>query len=262
MSSSRPAVHTPGRVLRRADAPTLSAASFTVDLPGTATRPGSTVAERIEAAAAEAYQRGVADGRAAAEAALAASAETERRRRLADLARTVAAGVEAVAAARREAVAIAELEVAQLAVELAAVVVGRELRAARIGGVAGGGAGAGNAGAAGVADAVAAAGARPGAVVDALHRALGLVPEGADLIIRLHPDDVVAAAELPALVAEQAGVVGQVQVVSDEHVEPGGCVVDAGPCRIDAQIGPALDRARQLLGLQSASSVTTGEPGR
>jgi flagellar assembly protein FliH len=241
-------------VLRRADAPTLSAASFTVDLPGTATRPGSTVAERIEAAAAEAYQRGVADGRAAAEAALAASAETERRRRLADLARTVAAGVEVVAAARREAVAIAELEVAQLAVELAAVVVGRELRATTIGGVAGGGAVAGDAGAA--------AGARPGAVVDALHRALGLVPEGADLIIRLHPDDVVAAAELPALVAEQAGVVGQVQVVSDEHVESGGCVVDAGPCRIDAQIGPALDRARQLLGLQSAPSVITGEPGR
>ena len=38
-----------------------------------------------------------------------------------------------------------------------------------------------------------------------------------------------------------------VKVVSDPSVEIGGCVVDAGPCRIDAQVGPALRRARELI---------------
>jgi len=38
-----------------------------------------------------------------------------------------------------------------------------------------------------------------------------------------------------------------VHVIADPSVEAGGCVVEAGPCRIDAQIGPAIERARALL---------------
>lgn len=213
MSSSRPT----SRVLRRDDAPAVSVAAFAVALPGAAHRAGHTVAERIEAATAEAYRRGVDDGRAQAAAELAASAESERRRQLGALAAAVGRAVDAVAAHRRSAVAVAEVEVAHLAVELAEAVLGREL----------------------------ALGQAP--VVDALRRAVALVPDGADLIVRLHPDDVTVVGDLPSAVAEAAGVVGQVQVVADPAVEPGGCVVDAGPCRIDAQIGSALARARQVL---------------
>ena len=32
--------------------------------------------------------------------------------------------------------------------------------------------------------------------------------------------------------------------VGDRAVEPGGCIVDVGECRIDAQIGTAIERLR------------------
>ena len=38
-----------------------------------------------------------------------------------------------------------------------------------------------------------------------------------------------------------------ITVVADPTVERGGCVMTAGPTRIDAQIQPALDRVRQIL---------------
>jgi flagellar assembly protein FliH len=38
-----------------------------------------------------------------------------------------------------------------------------------------------------------------------------------------------------------------VKVVHDPAIEIGGCVVEAGPCRIDAQVGPAMERARALI---------------
>lgn len=213
MSSSRPAT----RVLRRGAVPSVSAAQFTVDLAASAHHADRTVAERIELAAAEAYRRGLDEGRAAAAAELAAAAEAARRSRLQALAEVVGRTLAAIAEERRTAVAVAEVEVAELAVELATAIVGHELA---LGGP---------------------------AVADAVRRALSLVPDGADLVIRLHPDDLDDAGDLPELVAETAGVVGQVQVVADPRVEAGGCVVEAGSCHVDAQIGPALERARQVL---------------
>jgi flagellar assembly protein FliH len=82
-------------------------------------------------------------------------------------------------------------------------------------------------------------------------RAVALVPEGEDLVVRLHPDDVITADDLQVLVAEAS-----VKVVHDSEVEIGGCVVEAGPCRIDAQIGPAMARARALI-----DSVGSGARG-
>ena len=82
----------------------------------------------------------------------------------------------------------------------------------------------------------------PSLSVDALTRAMALVPRGEDLVVRLHPGDVTTSEELQALVADAS-----VKVVSDPDVEIGGCVVEAGPCRIDAQVGPAMERARALI---------------
>jgi flagellar assembly protein FliH len=74
----------------------------------------------------------------------------------------------------------------------------------------------------------------PGA--DALARALALAPSGVAAVARLHPDDA-ASVSAPDFV----------RVLSDPAVEPGGCVLEAGDCRIDAQLGPALARARAAL---------------
>jgi len=78
--------------------------------------------------------------------------------------------------------------------------------------------------------------------VDALKRALALVPRGEDLVVRLHPGDALTTDEVQDLVKDAS-----VKVVADPDVEAGGCVVEAGPCRIDAQLGPALTRARALI---------------
>jgi len=72
-----------------------------------------------------------------------------------------------------------------------------------------------------------------------LEEALALVP-GDDLaVLRLHPDDAEAVVSLPV----------DAKVLPDETVERGGCVVDVGATRIDAQIGPALARLRAALGV-------------
>ena len=93
----------------------------------------------------------------------------------------------------------------------------------------------------------------PGAVV-----VVPLTGEGKVMMVRQFRaaigDDLLEVPELTALVPDR-----QVRVVPDEGVEPGGCVVDAGPCHVDAQIGPALARARQLLATLSPASEAAAE---
>src|SRR5436190_815966 len=56
------------------------------------------------------------------------------------------------------------------------------------------------------------------------------------------------AAEVdPALVASLGDVSGAVTVIADPAVEPGGCILEVGDSRIDAQLGSALDRVRAAL---------------
>jgi flagellar assembly protein FliH len=78
----------------------------------------------------------------------------------------------------------------------------------------------------------------PGA--EALARALALAP-GVPLTARLHPED--AALLDTSLLPDD----GRVTVVSDPAIERGGCVLEGGATTIDAQISPALARARQAL---------------
>jgi flagellar assembly protein FliH len=129
--------------------------------------------------------------------------------RLSDALTTAAA---AARSQRAEAVSLAEREAVELAFELAETLLGREISL------------------------------NPSLSLDAVRRAVALVPQGEDLVVRLHPGDVVTPEELQALVPDAS-----VKVVLDPHVELGGCVVEAGPCRIDAQVGPAMERARALI---------------
>ena len=77
---------------------------------------------------------------------------------------------------------------------------------------------------------------------DAIARALQLAPGRAAATARLNPQDVEAVGDLSTLTQRP------VTVVADPSVESGGCVLDVGPCRIDAQITPALARVREVLG--------------
>ena len=79
-------------------------------------------------------------------------------------------------------------------------------------------------------------------VLEALGRAVRLRPDRGDSIVRVHPDDLAVATA--AVTTEPTGWPGDVQVVGDRSVEPGGCIVDVGECRIDAQIGTAIERLR------------------
>jgi flagellar assembly protein FliH len=86
--------------------------------------------------------------------------------------------------------------------------------------------------------------AEPG--MDALRRALDLLPTGRPVSVRLHPAD--ASAVRDALAAMSPGELGRdVVVVADPSIEPGGCIADCDATRVDAQLSTALARVRQVL---------------
>jgi len=78
--------------------------------------------------------------------------------------------------------------------------------------------------------------------LDAVQRALALAPRQSAAIVRLHPDSTL---ELPDVSDAMPG--GSITVVADPSVEVGGCIVEAGNRTIDAQLGPALQRLREVL---------------
>jgi flagellar assembly protein FliH len=175
------------------------------------------------------------EGERRAEERLRAELDDERARRCHELERAATALREAadeVLEARLAACRVVEDEVARLAFELASVIVGRELELAQA----------------------------PG--LDALRRALRLVPDEDRLVVRLHPDDLQAARQAAEQAVAGERVSGSLELVADPDVERGGCVVEAGPCRIDAQVGPAIERVRKVLRGGSAPSRASTRPGQ
>lgn len=186
----------------------------------------SVVAEATQAATEQGYTAGHAAGyaaglaqasaeavvREAQQAQAAAEAETARDDQLQAQLALLRTATESLL--RREAVAVAEVEgtVVDLALALAQAVLDRELATA----------------------------ADPGR--DALVRALALAPQGTPATARLHPADHALLGEVDELAADRA-----LTVVPDPAVERGGCVIDTAGRRIDAQVGPALERAAAVL---------------
>lgn len=172
---------------------------------------------------AEARERGFAEGRADGhrqgylaghEEALIAAARAEADRDHATqqaLAALTAAATDLHAHRGRDIAGIEELLI-DAALELATAIVGRELQ---------------------VAD-------DPGR--DALVRALRLADGMEPAVARLHPADV------DTLGAPDEVAPGrEITVVSDPAVEPGGCILEVGKGRIDAQLGTAIERVREVL---------------
>jgi flagellar assembly protein FliH len=79
-------------------------------------------------------------------------------------------------------------------------------------------------------------------VLDAVRRALALVPSDAPAVVRVHPDDL---AEIPPEAI--AALPDSVRVVADLDVERAGAVAETGSRRIDAQLGAALERVQAVL---------------
>jgi flagellar assembly protein FliH len=177
--------------------------------------PGPRV-DPFESARQTGYEEGYLAARTESQTASASATETDRRRVRSALADAAAA----VATTRVEAVTTLTTEVVELALELAQAFLQRELT---------------------LSDSI---------DVEAVARALGLAPAGEDLVVRLHPDHAVEVAHIEALAP---GV--SVKVIEDMAIERGGCVLEVGPCRIDTQIGPAIERARAVL----AATVTAEE---
>jgi flagellar assembly protein FliH len=79
-------------------------------------------------------------------------------------------------------------------------------------------------------------------VLDAVRRALALVPADSPAVVRVHPDDL---AEIPA--EALAELPDSVRVVGDADIERAGAVAETGPQRIDAQLMAALERVQAVL---------------
>lgn len=175
--------------------------------------------EALEEALARGYEdgrgQGYADGLAAARAAV--EQEAAERRVAADA--ELGLVLDALRAAcddvvRRHHEAVEALEGAMVAgaLELAEAVLGRELAVA----------------------------ASPGR--DALTRALCLADGAGPVIARLHPADVEVLGDASPLAPGRA-----LTIVADPAVDRGGCILQIGDGCVDARLGAALDRARQVL---------------
>ena len=77
---------------------------------------------------------------------------------------------------------------------------------------------------------------------DALVRALAMAPDRGDAVVRFHPEDLARLGDVTTLAGGR-----RLELVADQRVERGGCIVDVGPARVDAQLAAALDRVRAEL---------------
>ncbi len=82
----------------------------------------------------------------------------------------------------------------------------------------------------------------PGA--DAVRRALAAVGGPPEAVARLHPDDL----ERLSVTADDLAPGSALQLVPDDSLEPGDCVLEAGAAEVDATIAGAVARVRAALG--------------
>lgn len=226
MSSSADRPRRPARVLRGQVAAELRGAEAIAltSAAAFAVLPGAerpARADELEVARAEGHADGYAKGYAAA----LAGAEIARVHALEILAQRLA-GAAATAAASRETIAEQVTEDAvELTYALARTILGNEAMAASL------------------------------PARDAVARALRLAPQGEDLVVRVPPSSELSAADLIGLYDT-----ARISIRADATVEEGGCIVEAGACRIDTQISTALERVRKVLaGVRPSGEAPSGE---
>jgi len=197
------------RVIPGEQAGSLSAPSLVAEeLPLPLGSPeGEQAADPFEATRRRAFDEGY---RAALEAAAREErSHDEATRRIVE---QVADAATRIAAERQAVLDEAVADAVDLALELVGVLLGRELDAAE----------------------------QP--TKDAVVRALSMTPEGEDLVVRLPPGSSVSEDDVARLAPT-----ARVKVVEDPSIEEHGCVIEAGRCRIDAQLSSAIERVRDQL---------------
>jgi len=80
--------------------------------------------------------------------------------------------------------------------------------------------------------------------VAAAQRALSLVPDRGDVVLRVNPADRDAVARS----LDGADQPHDLQIMADHGIDRGGCVAQIGPILVDAQISAAIARIREALG--------------
>ena len=156
---------------------------------------------------ADGYQQG--NAQAAADALVAA---TERENKLRDAMIALAAAARECNTRQRAAIDDIEDTIVEAVFDLAETLLGREMSRTRT----------------------------PGR--DALRRALALADLHGPAVARLNPDDLESIGDFADLAPGRA-----IQLVADASIEPGGCILESGSARVDAQLGPALRRAKEAL---------------
>ena len=78
----------------------------------------------------------------------------------------------------------------------------------------------------------------------AMMRAMSLAPRRGAIVLRINPLDCNTA---DSMLEDGQELAGRVEIVADATVERGGCIAVVGPLQIDAQLGPALQRVRDVL---------------
>ena len=200
-------------ILRGAAARRVQPAPFDLnleDLSVTMTDGGASAEALAAADHASGFEAGYRDGHAAGVAAAQAEAEAALAVHAARLEQAVRALSEAARQLQsRAAVEVEAIEnqLTEAAFTIAEAVVGRELELVEC----------------------------PGR--DAVARALAVAPPG-PAVVRLNP------AEIDTVTGDFGR---ELTLVADPSVEPAGCIVEIGACTIDAQIGPALERVREVL---------------
>lgn len=192
---------------------------------------GLSFSEQLDQARQEGYRQGYEDGRRE----VANLMEMERAKLHEELSQraiqALAQVAGAVEAGRASAVAVALEDAASLAFELTKELVGHELSSAGC------------------------------SSLNSVRRALALAPPGVELLVRLNPEDAKELEELGVWSELSSLVVDcTIDVRPDPAIERAGCVVEAGACRIDAQIGPALERIRNALMGGCEPLPALGEP--
>jgi flagellar assembly protein FliH len=212
--------HTVG-IMRGAATGAVHAARFDVPL-GERPQLPTDLTRRLRAEAqAAGYAAGWAEGRRAAEdearaarerfAAEARAAAAVQQVAAAEILHTVAAAVDAFERRAAPSIAGMEADLIAAAFALAETIIGRELATAS----------------------------EPGG--DALRRALAFAPPGRAALVRLNPAD---AATLPStLTADGRDLV----LIADATLALGEAVVECDATTVEARIGAALDRAREVL---------------
>ena len=78
--------------------------------------------------------------------------------------------------------------------------------------------------------------------VASVERALSLVPDRGDVVLRVNPTDLAAVLESAAVMGHRAG---DVQIVADGNVQRGGCTAVCGALQVDAQLPAVFERLRE-----------------